>query len=129
MVQIVIFGRRDVHAGQRAAISEAIHAAAQDALQLPAAKRFHRFVWLDAEDFCYPDDRSDRYLIVEVSMFAGRSVAAKKAFLRAVAANLEAVCGITPQDIEITITETPRENWLIRGLPADELALPYTVEV
>lgn len=57
-------------------------------------------------------------------MFAGRSVATKKAFLMAVAANLGERCGISPQDIEITITETPRENWLIRGLPADELTLP-----
>lgn len=129
MAQMVIYGRRDVHAERRTAISKAIHAAAQDILQLPATKRFHRYVWLDAEDFCYPDDRSERYLIVEVSMFAGRSVATKKAFLRAVAANLGESCGISPQDVEITITETPRENWLIRGLPADELALSYTVEV
>ncbi|MGC4107341.1 MAG: tautomerase family protein [Thermomicrobiales bacterium] len=131
MAQITIFGRRGVHAGQRTAISEAIHAAAtaEDALQLPAAKRFHRFCWLDAEDFLYPDDRSERYLIVEVSMFAGRSVAAKKAFMRGIVANLGAACGIAPQDIEITITETPRENWMIRGMPGDELPLPYTVEV
>ncbi|MGC4189765.1 MAG: tautomerase family protein [Thermomicrobiales bacterium] len=129
MAQVMVFGRREVHAAQRAAISEAIHAAAQDALQLPATKRFHRFCWLDAEDFLYPDDRSERYLIVEVSMFAGRSVAAKKAFMRGIVANLGEACGIAPQDIEITITETPRENWLIRGVPGDELPLPYTVEV
>lgn len=131
MAQIVIFGRRDVHAGQRQAISDAIHAAATagDALQLPAGKRFHRFCWLEADDFLYPDDRSARYLIVEVHMFAGRSVAAKKAFLRGIVANLGEACGIAPQDIEITIAETPRENWMIRGIPGDELALPYPVEV
>lgn len=54
MAQIVIYGRRDVHAGARAAISEAIHAAAQDALQLPATKRFHRFVWLDRRGLLLP---------------------------------------------------------------------------
>jgi phenylpyruvate tautomerase PptA (4-oxalocrotonate tautomerase family) len=129
MAQVTVFGRRDVHAGQRMAISEAIHMAAREALQLPAGKRFHRFCWLDADDFLYPDDRSARYLIVEVSMFAGRSVEAKKAFLRGIVANLGDACGIAPQDIEITITETPRENWMIRGVPGDELPLPYTVEV
>ncbi|MGB3329071.1 MAG: tautomerase family protein, partial [Thermomicrobiales bacterium] len=126
---ITIFGRKDVHGDQRQAISGAIHRAAQAALQLPAGKRFHRFCWLEAEDFLVPDDRSERYVIIEVSMFAGRSVAAKKAFMRAVAANLGEACGIAVQDIEITITETPRENWLIRGVPGDELALPYAVEV
>lgn len=131
MAQITIVGRRDVHAGdrQRTAISEAIHAAAQEALQLPASKRFHRFCWLEPEDFLYPDDRSERYLIIEVSMFAGRSVATKKAFLQGIVANLGSACAVSPQDIEITITETPRENWMIRGVPGDELPLPYTVEI
>ncbi|CAN0467465.1 unnamed protein product, partial [Phaeothamnion confervicola] len=46
-----------------------------------------------------------------------------------IVANLGAACGIAPQDIEITITETPREHWFIRGMPGDELALPYPVEV
>ena len=34
-----------------------------------------------------------------------------------------------PNDLEITITETPRANWVIRGVPADELLLTYAVEV
>ncbi len=38
-------------------------------------------------------------------------------------------CGITPQDVEITIFETPQYNWGIRGLPADELTLDYPVTV
>jgi hypothetical protein len=31
--------------------------------------------------------------------------------------------------IEITLFETPRENWGIRGLPGDELSLNYKVQV
>jgi phenylpyruvate tautomerase PptA (4-oxalocrotonate tautomerase family) len=129
MAQIRIYGRKDIHGGQRQAISDAIHACAVDALALPVEKRFHRFCWLDGEDFIYPDDRSDRYLIVEISMFAGRSVSVKKEFIRGLFARLEAECGISPQDVEITITETPRENWGIRGLPGDELNLTYVVEL
>ena len=34
---------------------------------------------------------------------------------------------IAPQDVEITITETPRHNWGIRGLPGDELQLGYKI--
>jgi hypothetical protein len=30
--------------------------------------------------------------------------------------------------MKFTITETPRHNWGIRGLPADELTLNYKVE-
>jgi hypothetical protein len=38
-------------------------------------------------------------------------------------------CGITPQDLEITIFETPKHNWGFRGLPGDEHTLNYKVEV
>ena len=37
--------------------------------------------------------------------------------------------GITAQYIEITVSETPMENWGIHGKPGDELALGYMVEV
>ncbi len=37
--------------------------------------------------------------------------------------------GIVSQDIEITISETPMENWGIRGMPGDELALNYKVKI
>lgn len=116
-----------VTSGQRTAIPDGIHAAATaaGALRLPASRRFHR-CWRDAEDSCYPDDRC---LIVEVSAIAGRYVAAKQAVLRGIVANLGEACGIAPQNIGITIAETPRENGSIRGMPGDELALPYTVEV
>lgn len=99
------------------------------AFELPEEKRFHRFCGLDAADFIFPGDRSRQYTIIEVAMFDGRSVEAKKAFIRQVFDELADRCGISTQDIEITITETPRHNWGIRGLPADELTLTYTVEV
>ncbi|WP_376769316.1 tautomerase family protein [Pelorhabdus rhamnosifermentans] len=35
---------------------------------------------------------------------------------------------ISTQDIEITIFETPKSNWGIRGMPGDELSLNYKVE-
>jgi Tautomerase enzyme len=43
--------------------------------------------------------------------------------------HIEQRCGIAPQDVEITVFETPRANWGIRGVPGDELALGYKVDV
>ncbi|APF21976.1 putative transglutaminase-like protein [Clostridium butyricum] len=34
-----------------------------------------------------------------------------------------------PNDVEITIFETPNYNWGIRGVPGDELGLNYKVNV
>lgn len=129
MAQIRIYGQRD-HIGQlRSNLSDAIHACAVEALELPEDKRFHRFIPLDEQDFIYPADRSARYTIIEISMFEGRTVEAKKRLIRLLFERLESACGIAPGDLEITIFETPRHNWGIRGLPGDELTLGYAIVV
>lgn len=129
MSQVKIFGLRTALDACKEALSDAIHAAVTEALDYPAEKRFHRFIGLDRSDFIHPSDRSERYTIIEVSMFEGRSVEAKKALVRALYRRIPEATGIAPQDIEITVFETPRHAWGIRGLPGDEIGLNYKVEV
>ncbi|MBU8536834.1 tautomerase family protein [Falsiroseomonas tokyonensis] len=129
MAQVKIYGRRATLAPLRTALSDAIHAAVMQALAYPAEKRFHRFIGLDAEDFIHPPDRSAHYIIIEISLFEGRSPEAKKALIRGLFARIPEATGITPQDIEITLQESPRSAWGIRGLPGDEIGLDYKVEV
>ena len=62
-------------------------------------------------------------------MFEGRSVDAKKELIRLIFKNIEEHVGIAPHDIEITIFESPKSNWGIRGVVADELELGYKVDV
>lgn len=128
MSQFKIYGHEEFLGAHFAEISDAIHAASVSSLGLPEEKRFHRFIPLADWQFITPADRSERYLIIEVMMFAGRPVETKKSFYRTLLQNLESACGITPQDIELTITESPRHDWLIRGLPGDELSLNYRVD-
>jgi phenylpyruvate tautomerase PptA (4-oxalocrotonate tautomerase family) len=61
-------------------------------------------------------------------MFEGRSVDAKKKLVRTLFERLEPL-GFSGQDVEIVILESPKHNWGIRGVPGDELALSYRVEV
>ncbi len=128
MAQIKIYGHAAFLNANRPAISDAIHACAMSELGLPADKRFHRFIPLEPADFIHPADRSGRYLIIEVSLFEGRQVETKKNFIRALCKRFAASGLTSVQDLEITLTETPRHNWGIRGLPADELTLNYKVE-
>jgi phenylpyruvate tautomerase PptA (4-oxalocrotonate tautomerase family) len=129
MAQVTIYARRQSIDARRAAISDAIHGAVMAALAYPAEKRFHRFIALDAEDFIYPDDRGEEYTIIEISMFDGRSESAKRALIEQLFARLDAEAGILPQSVEITITETARVNWGIRGVNGADLALGYRVDV
>jgi hypothetical protein len=69
MAQFVIYGHSAALRPRIGLLSDAIHEAAVAALQLPANKRFHRFVPLDPASFIAPSDRSLDYTIIEVSMF------------------------------------------------------------
>lgn len=84
---------------------------------------------MDPADFRYPPGRSDRYTIIEISMFEGRSADAKRRLIRLLFERLGRECDRDPVDVEITITETPRANWGIRGRIGDELDLAYRVDV
>lgn len=128
MAQIKIYGLKSALKPRQNAISDAIHGALVQHLGLPIDKRFQRFFALESEDFLFPADRSEDYLIIEISLFEGRAIATKKSLIRALFENLEAL-GIAPQDVEITLFETPRANWGIRGQCGDEVGLNYKVEV
>ena len=129
MAQVIVYGRRTSIDARRQQLSDAIHGAVVAALDYPAEKRFHRFVGLDAADFVYPEDRGDDYTIIEVSMFEGRSTEAKRELIRQLFDRIAAEVGIAPHSVEITITETPKVNWGIRGVNAEDLALGYRVDV
>jgi hypothetical protein len=42
---------------------------------------------------------------------------------------IESELGISPVDVEITITESPACNWGFRGITDDEAKLSYSVKV
>jgi 5-carboxymethyl-2-hydroxymuconate isomerase len=128
MVQTKIYGLREHLDPIKTELSDIIHSCVIDALQFPVDKRAHRFFPLDAADFFYPAGRTDRYTIVEFSMIEGRSVDTKKQLIRLMFERVQPL-GISTQDLEMTIFETPKYNWGFRGLPGDEHQLNYKVEV
>ncbi len=127
MSQIKIYGLRHRLVPIRQEMSETLHACIVEAFQYPQNKRFHRFFYLDKGDFFYPEDRSDRYTIIEIALFEGRSIEMKKHLYRLIFQSFEEKLGIGSNDIEITLTESPAHNWGIRGLPGDELTLNYKI--
>ena len=129
MAQVKIYGIREQLDSIKQRLSDAVHSCATEALGLPAEKRFHRFLPLDRSDFMFPDDRTDRYTILEIHLFAGRSDSTKRRFIRLLYDRLERDLDIAPQDLEITLCESPPQNWGIRGQVGDELSLPYTVRI
>ena len=129
MVQVKIYGLKTPLMAHSELLSAAIHDAIVEALVYSPEKKFHRLIGLEKSEFIYPIDRSENYTIIEISMFEGRSIETKKSLIRLIFANIEREVGIRSLDVEITIYETPKYNWGIRGLCGDELALGYKVDV
>jgi len=129
MAQIKIFGLRRNLDKCKQALSDSIHVSVMNALKYPPEKRFHRFLALEPDDFVFPNDRTEQYTIIEISMFEGRTIEAKKTLIKELYKNINDACGIDDNDIEITIFETPKDNWGIRGMPGDELTINYKVNV
>ena len=129
MSQIKIYALNETIELHRDHLSQAIHQALVQELKYPEEKKFQRFIALEPKNFIFPTDRSDAYLIIEVSMFEGRTKETKKAFIQSLFQNTRNLCHIDSNDVEITIFETPKENWGIRGHNADELQLNYQVNV
>lgn len=129
MGQIKIYGLREHLTPIRNKVSDTLHSCVVDAFKYPENKRAHRFLYLDPEDFFYPEGRSNQYTIIEISLFEGRTITSKKYLYQLIFDRFEKELNISPNDIEITLTETPLHNWGIRGKPADELMLDYKISV
>lgn len=128
MAQFKVYGHARFIEAHATAISDAIHLAAIDVLGLPEEKRFHRFFPMSEGMLVAPPDRSKRYIIIECVLFEGRPVGVKKQFYARLLKELGQSPGIPAHDVEMTLIETPRHDWLIRGRSGDELQLNYRVE-
>ncbi|MFL0198096.1 tautomerase family protein [Clostridium sp. WILCCON 0269] len=129
MSQIKVYGLKDNLNNIKEKLSEVIHSCVVDAFQMPEDKRFHRFFPLDRENFYFQSNRTEKYIIIEISIFEGRTTEAKKKLIRLLFQRIQEELNIMPNDIEITIFETPSYNWGIRGLPGDELSLDYNIKI
>jgi 5-carboxymethyl-2-hydroxymuconate isomerase len=126
---IRIYGIRENLDPIKAKLSDVINQCMVDALSFPDNKRAHRFIPMDKQDYFYPEGRTDAYTVIELSMMEGRSVEAKKGLIHLLFERIESEVGISPIDLEITISEAPACNWGFRGITGDEAKLNYKIKV
>jgi phenylpyruvate tautomerase PptA (4-oxalocrotonate tautomerase family) len=112
-----------------AAVIEAIQSALREALKIPEADRTLRLIEHLPSHFAVPPGRGEKFTLIEITMFSGRSMAAKRLLYRAIVRNLAAL-DVPPLDIKITLIEAPPENWGLRGgMPASEIELGFKIDV
>ena len=121
--------RRRRTAGEKRALFEAVHRSLREAIGIPEHDRQMRLVERAPEDFQVPPGKTEHYTLIEISLFRGRSLDAKRSLYRGIVENLGTL-GIAPSDIFILLNEQPQENWGIRGgVAACDVDLGFKVDV
>ena len=121
--------RRSREPEEKRAVCDAVHAAMKEALLIPEHDRHIRYIEHAPEDFQVPPGKTKDYTLVEITLFQGRSMDAKRNLYQAVVRNLGPL-GIAPEDVFIVLIESPPENWGVRGgVPASEVDLGFKIDV
>lgn len=120
--------RRSWSPREVADLIDAVYRAQRSALLVPEDDRNIRYVEHRPEHFAVPSTASDKFVLVEITLFPGRSVEAKTRLHRAITANLGDV-GIAPDDVFVVLNEPTLENWAVGGVPGSELQISFSVDV
>lgn len=114
----------------RRAILDGIHSALIEAVKIPDDDRMQRLYELEPSHFERSPGKSENVTLIEITLFKGRSMEAKKNLYMAIVRNLGKAPGISDRDIVITLNELPMESWSIeRGPPASETGVRFKVDV
>lgn len=77
--------------------------------------RFQRIVEFDKENFEIPEGKTDDFVIIELTIFPGRTKEQKKDAIETITSDLNKDLGINFTDVFIIINEPPKENWGLAG--------------
>ncbi len=129
MPNVTIEIRRRYTPEQERQIIDAVHAALMAGIKTPAWDRTIRLVVHEPHRFATPPGKDERYTLIDIDLFSGRSLEAKKALYRGIVDNLGEL-GIPADHIKVLLRESAAENWGIRGgVPASEVDLGFKVDV
>ena len=114
---------------EKKALLDGIHAALMDAFKIPENDRNQRIFEFELDNFDIPEGKTSNYTLIEIDVFPGRSLDAKRKFYQTTVQNLKEL-DIQPNDLLIVLKEPPLDNWGVRGgIPASEIDLGFKLDV
>jgi len=98
------------------AIGESIHQAMLETISVPKDDRFQIITEHPAGGVIYDPNylgigRTDRIVIIQITLNLGRTVDQKRALYKAIADRLARDPGIRREDVFVNLVEVPKENW------------------
>jgi phenylpyruvate tautomerase PptA (4-oxalocrotonate tautomerase family) len=108
--------KKGTTAPYRKAIMDGLYAAMRETFNVPEEDRFMVIHQHDDDEFDYGANyfniaRSDKLVLIQLTVSNTRTVEQKKALFAAIVANLTANPGLRPEDIFINLVEVVKENW------------------
>ena len=97
------------------ALLECIHEGLIESIGIEDWDRFQRIVEIDRKDFETAPGKTEYFMIIEITMFPGRTKEQKKALIERVTAKLVERLSIAATDVFIVINEPADENWGMAG--------------
>ena len=97
-------------------VLDCIHAGLMESINIEDWDRFQRIVEIPKDDFETAPGKTDNFMIIELTLFPGRTKEQKGNAIKAITSRLENSLGIAPTDIFIVINEPPLENWGMGGI-------------
>jgi phenylpyruvate tautomerase PptA (4-oxalocrotonate tautomerase family) len=114
--------------GRHAELIAAVQRALVEGIRIPENDRSVRVLEYPPSAFAAAPGRSANFTLIEISMFEGRSIDAKRRLYAALARELQAF-GVAAEDVKVVIHDEPRENWGLRGKAATDIELGFRVDV
>lgn len=112
--------RVDIPAGKpasyRKAVSESVHAAMVETINVPNDDRFQVITEHEASSLVVDPTylgitRGADAILIQITLNEGRTVEMKQAFYKALADGLHQRAGIRREDIVVSLVEVKKENW------------------
>lgn len=114
---------------EKEALLDAIHAALMEAFKIPENDRNQRIFEFEPENFEIPEGKTSNYTLIEMDVFLGRSIEAKRKLYQTIFQNLQRL-NIQASDVLIVLNELQLDNWSVRGgVPASEIDLGFRIDV
>jgi phenylpyruvate tautomerase PptA (4-oxalocrotonate tautomerase family) len=115
--------------GRETKLIAAVQSAFVSAIKTPDWDRDIVVALYDGSRRIVPHGKSERFTRIEIKLFSGRSMAAKRNLYRDIVENLSAL-GIPKNEIKILLIEIPPQNWGIQGgQPASEVDVGFKIDV
>jgi len=113
LVRVEIIKGKDIV--YKKTLLEAVHTALVNAVQIEDWDRFQRLYEIDNELFERSESKTDKFTMIELTMFPGRTKEQKARIYEEIVKELQERLNIEATDVFIVINEPPNENWGLAG--------------